>query len=270
MRILTMVFLAIGSLWVATASADEAHMVAKKMIEAHGGMEKWSQAPTVSFKHTMIAPQQPDDPWTSIDVTEQGSRRTYQDWPLDEATIVFDGKETWSTDWKRLNPPKFMVNMAYYFLNLPWITQDDGVVLGDFGEGKLPHDDKAYITIRMTFEAGVGDAPDDYYVIYIDPDTHLMRGCEYIVTYGAMLDLFNMPPDVKFLGPLVKVFDDYEKVDGLMVPMTYKTYTPNGQMYGDHSVENVSFKQPFDEARMKKPNNAVIDTSSNERKKAGS
>lgn len=35
------------------------------------------------------------------------------------------------------------------------------------------------------------------YVIYIDPKTNLMKRVEYIVTYGAMLDLFRLPPDVK-------------------------------------------------------------------------
>ena len=218
----------------------------------------------------MVAPYEPDDPWVSVETTQQGSRRTYQDWPLDEASIVYDGTSVWSVDWKRDNPPKFMVNLTYYFLNLPWLTQDDGVVLEGPGEGKLPKDDKTYITIRMTFEPGVGDTPDDYYLIFIDPDTYLMRGAEFIVTYGAMLDLFNMPEDVTFLGPMIKVFETYDTVDGLKIPTTYKTYTPDGTIYGDHTVEDISFTKVFDEARMKMPGGAVIDTSSHERGKSGS
>lgn len=255
-----------------TPQADEcimsaAQVTAMKMIDAHGGLDKWRSAPTMSFKQTMIAPQEPTDPWTSIEMTHQSSRRTYQDWPLDKATITSDGKKTWSEGWKRGNPPKFMVNLAYYFINLPWLTMDDGVVLEGPGEGKLLDDDKTYITLRMTFEAGVGDASDDYYVIFIDPDTYMMRGVEFIVTYGAMLDLFGMPEDVKQMGPLFKVFDDYKTVEGLKVSTRYKTFTPDGTLYGDHTVEQISFSKPFDEARMTMPEGALIDQSSNERKK---
>lgn len=120
----------------------------------------------------------------------------------------------------------------------------------------------------MTFEAGVGDASDDYYVIFIDPDTYMMRGAEFIVTYGAMLDLFGVPEDVTHLGPMFKIFEDYKTIDGLKVSTRYKTFTPDGTLYGDHTVEQISFSKPFDESRMKMPEGAVIDQSSNKRKKA--
>jgi len=224
-------------------------------------------APSVSFKHSMTAPSDPDDPWVSVEITEQGSRREYQEWPLDKAVIAFDGERVWSEGWKRLNPPKFMVNMAYYFVNLPWVTQDPGVNLIELGEGTLPNDDKTYATVRMTFDAGVGDASEDYYLLFIDKETGLLKGTEYIVTYGAMLDLMGAPEDATFLGPLTKVFDDHVDVAGLTVPTTYKTYAPNGMVYGEHTVENISFTRKFDPAIVEMPAGAVIDESSNERKK---
>jgi hypothetical protein len=252
------------------AGGGDAQDVAMEMIDAHGGMRAWKQAATMSFKNSFVAPYDPDDPWVSIETTQQGSRRSYQDWPLDNATVAYDGEQVWSVGWKRDNPPKFMVNMAYYFLNLPWLTQDDGVVLAGPGKGKLPNDDAIYTTIRMTFEAGVGDAPDDYYEIFIDPDTHLMRGVEYIVTYGAMLDLIGVPADVRFFGPLVKVFESYATVAGLKVPAKFNTYSMEGDVYGEHIVEDISFSKKFDEARMSMPDGAVIDSSSNKRQAPGS
>jgi hypothetical protein len=244
----------------------DAQSIALEMIKAHGGMDRWKAVTTVSFKNTMVAPWEPDDPWVSIEVTEQNSRRTYQDWPLDGATIVSDGKVTWSKDWKRGNPPKFMVNLSYYFLNLPWITQDPGVKLEGPGQGKLPGGDETYTTIRMTFEPGVGEASDDYYVIFIDPETKRMKAVEYIVTYGAMLDLFNVPEDQTFVGPLINVFDEYATVGGLAFPVKYTTYSPDGDVYGQHTVENLSLDKPFDETRMKMPDDAVVDNSSAKRK----
>jgi hypothetical protein len=249
--------------------ADEKTEVSEvvwKLIDAHGGMEKWRAAPTVSYEHKLVAPQEPDDPWLSHELTDQRTRREYQEWPLDEATICFDGDKTWSVNWQRLNPPKFMVNLSYYFLNLPWITQDPGVILDGPGTGKIPEDDTEYITVKMTFEAGTGESPDDYYVIYIDPETYRMKATEYIVTYGAMLDLFNAPPEMKFIGPLYHVYEDYVTVGGLVMPSKYRTYDPTGNVYGHHTVSNYAFDKPFDESKMKMPDGAKIDTSSNKRK----
>jgi len=245
-----------------SAAAED---VASQMIEAHGGLDAWRMKPTVSYKHTLVAPYEPDDPWVSVEVVDQRTRREYQDWPLDGSRIVSDGHEVWSVNWKRANPPKFMVNMAYYFINLPWLTQDDGVILEGPGEGTLPNDDKTYITLMMTFAAGTGDAPDDYYKIFIDPDTGLMKAAEYIVTYGAMLDLMQMPPEQTFMGPLTKVYDDYQTIDGLTVPSSYRTYGPDGNVYGEHKVENVSFSKKFDVSQLKKPAGAVVDKSSSRR-----
>lgn len=264
------VVLALATLSAGTALAGEAPAATRelvhKLIEAHGGMEKWAAAPTVSLEHKLVAPQQPDDPWISYDTTEQGLRRTYQDWTHDEAEIVYDGSKTWSVGWKRLNPPKFMVNMAYYFVCMPWILEDDGVILSEPGTGKLPDDDTEYKTITMTFEAGVGETPDDKYIVFIDPKTHLMKATRYWVTYGAMLDLMNMPPEVKALGPITHVYDEFQTVEGLTVPATYHTIGPAGRVMGEHWVTRVSFSEKFDESRMEMPHNAEVDKSSVERK----
>lgn len=237
-----------------------------KLIQAHGGMEKWAAAPTVSMEHKMVAPQSPDDPWVSYDTTEQGSRRTYQDWTRDEAQIAFDGSRTWSVGWKRLNPPKFMVNLAYYFACMPWILEDDGVILSEPGTGTLPDDDTVYQTVTMTFKPGVGETPDDKYIVFIDPQTHRMKATRFWVTYGALLDIMNMPPEVKALGPITHIYDELQTVEGLTVPAKYHTIGPAGRVMGEHWVTRVSFSKEFDESRMQMPHNAEIDQSSVHRK----
>lgn len=241
---------------------DVCHM----MIEAHGGMEKWASAPTVSLQHELTSPQDPDDVWRSIEVTEQGSRRSYQEWPLEEARIASDGKETWSLNWKRKNPPKFMVNLAYYFLNLPWITQDNGVNLNYEGLGRFPTAEKDYWKVRMTFDAGVGESPDDYYTIFVDPESHRMAATEFVVTYGAMLDLFQVPEEVTAIGPLYHVYDEFGRFDGLVVPTSYRTFFVNAErLYGNHTVSHISFTQSFDASRLQRPKGAIVDQSSNQR-----
>ena len=245
--------------------------LAERMIAAHGGMAKWKAAPTVSFTHIMFQPGLPEgnDPWwIHLETVEQGQRRTYQDWPLDNAQLVNDGKTVWTTNWNKDNPPRFMSGLTYYFLNLPWLTQDPGVILTGPGKGKLPDNDKEFLTLRMTYEGPAGDTPDDYYVIYIDPETYRMAGTEYVVTYATMLDLFKLPPEAKFLGPIYHVFDDFTTVDGLTLPSRYHTHGPDGKViYGEHTVLDISFEKPFDESRLEMPEGAVIDTSDPKKRK---
>jgi hypothetical protein len=245
--------------------------LAQKLIEAHGGMKAWNDATILHFEHKMVPPTSPgaeEDAWLSVETIEAGSRRVYQSWPLDDAVVVFDGEEVWSTGWKRANPPKFMVHLAYYFLCLPFLTQDPGVNLEYTGMGRFPTAEKDYHQLRVTFDAGIGDSPDDYYVIFVDPVNYQMRGTEFVVTYGPMLDLFHVPADVTFIGPLFKVYEEVGEFDGLVMPVRYKTFTPDGTMYGDHWVSDYRFRGEFDDMLMKKPTDAVVDTSTNERKAA--
>lgn len=243
-----------------TASASSGEAAVKKMIKAHGGFEKWANAPAVQFTHILSVPGDPDV-WESIETIEQGRRRAYLDWPRDEAFMAYDGERTWSTNWKRLNPPSFMIHVAYYFLNLPWLTQDDGVILSEVGKGKLPDDDREYLTVKMTFKPGVGITPDDYYTIYIDPKTNRMKATEFVVTHAAMLDIFNVPPEVTAIGPLYHVYEDYGTFDGLVIPTKYTTYRPDGKKYGNHIVKDISFDVKFDTSKLEMPADAVIDTS---------
>ena len=77
----------------------------------------------------------------------------------------------------------------------------------------------------------------------------------------GVLDLFQAPPDARFIGPLVHVYEQYETFDGLVIPTKYSTYAPDGQIYGRHTVKDVSFTVPFDASKVVMPDNAVVDTS---------
>jgi hypothetical protein len=108
----------------------------------------------------------------------------------------------------------------------------------------------------VTYEAGVGDTPDDYYVLYIDPDSHRLKGCEYIVTYAEIL-----PPDMKQTPPHVLVFDEFETVEGLLVPVRYTIYETDQSVYATCDIRDWSFSEAFDPAWMEMPADAIIDTS---------
>ncbi len=239
----------------ARADSGAARGIVQKMIEAHGGMKRWREAPTVTFEDTWFPPGS-DERTTSRVVVEQGPRRAYLDFPESGAKITWDGQRAWSVDWEQPAPPRFIALLSYYFFNLPWLTQDPGVVLGEPETATLWDDPTAYVKIRMSFEAGVGDTPDDYYDLYIHPETHRLHACGYIVTYDEIL-----PEGVESTPEHILVYDAWETVEGLLVPTAISIYEEDKTPYYGATVADWSFRQDFDRSRLDMPENAVVDRS---------
>ena len=250
--------------------------VIDKMIEAHGGMKIWQGAKSVSFDNIFFNPsaeqmEWPSPWWVSHEVIDPRTRQAYHDWPLDGAQLSYDGKQVWTVNWAQTNPPKMQALFFYYFIGLPWLTQDPNVKLSKTGKGMLPGFEKEFITVTMTFKEkpAVGKTDKDSFKFYIDPDTHLLQGYEYVMGFGAMLDAMGMP-DGQLMGPMLRIHDKFTKVNGLTLPAEMHTMAPDGSMtYGHHIINNYSLSKPFDQKRMKKPYNAVVDNSSAMRKMSG-
>jgi hypothetical protein len=229
--------------------------VVGRMIEAHGGLDKWQNAPTVSFTDELV-PAGASAGLKGTTTVEQGQRRAYIEYPDMNMRMAWDGDKAWGENWAVPYPPRFLALLNYYFLNLPWLALDTGVVLGPPETRTLWEDPVEYIAIRMEFEPGVGDTPEDYYVLYIHPENHLLKGCEYVVTYNALL-----PEGVKSSPPHILVFDRYQTVEGLVVPVHYTIYEVDHGEYARCGVEGWSFSRPFDPEMVKMPPGAVVDTS---------
>ena len=231
------------------------------MVEAHGDLERWRSARTVSFTRRTVFAANPDAPWLLQETIEQGSRRLYQHWPLDDVQLASDGETVWTVGWRLPFPPRFVAQIGFYFLNLPWITQDDGVILGEVGQGTPPGSETAHLTVPMSFAEGIGDTPLDRYVLFIDPETSRLAAVEYHVSYGAMLDAAFLPPAIRTMGPFVHVNEEFARVDGFVVPVAYSVYSGTGARSMTGEVSNWSFTKGFDATRLEPPADAVIDTS---------
>lgn len=246
------------ALWTAPMRASESSVAGEEvidsMIAAHGGLEAWRTKPTVSFTDWFGRPGSEATP-SRVSV-EQSRRRAYIDFPGTEMRLAWDGDQAWSENWQAPYPPRFLALLNYYFLNLPWMARDPGVVLAEPGTAMLWDDPKEYLTVRMTFDAGVGDTPDDYYVLYVDSESHRLKATEYAVTYQALL-----PEGVEAGNPHILVYDEWIEVDGLLVPARYTIYELDQKVFGTCKIEDWSFTEPFDEARMTMPEGAVVDES---------
>lgn len=240
--------------------------VIERMVEAHGGIERWRSAAAISYDNYFFNPFWEQSGWNrpfwqSHEVIEQKTRRVHQYWPLLDARIGYDGTDVWSENYRLGNPAKFQVHFFYYFVNLPWITQDPNVTLGEPGIGRLPGLEKDFVTVELGFtdKPSVGKNERDGFRLYIDPDTHLLRGYEYWVAWGPMLDMMNVPAGEVF-GPMVRVHTNFANVGGLVVPSEFGTYMPGGDRpVGHHMINNYRLERTFDESATTLPPGGIVD-----------
>jgi hypothetical protein len=244
------------------------------MLQAHGGMERWRAARTLRYDNVFFNAGDPDRPWwVSRETFDLSTRHAYQDWPLDGASLAHDGRQVWSVNWRQSNPPKFMALFFYYFVNLPWLTQDPAARIGPAGPAKLPNFDGAVDTVRVTWGPPypAGRTARDYFVLYVERGSGLLRGYQYGIGYGAMLDLMGLPPKQELFGPMLRFHVSFTTVGGLTFPAQMRTSNLRGSsVYGQHALFNYALGDPFDQARLSPPAGAVVDRSSATRQPAGS
>ena len=244
--------------------------VVERMLAAHGGLVRWRNAPTIRYHNLFFnSAQAENNPWwVARETIDQRTRRAYHQWPLDHALLAHDGQRVWTVGWRQANYPNFMALFFYYFVNLPWITQDSNVRLGPAGPAPLPGQAGTYDTVRVTFGPPhlMGRSEHDYFVLYVDRETGLLRAYQYGIGYGAMLDLMRVPADATVSGPVLRFHDEFTTVDGLVFPLRmHTTNLTASRTYGYHAIVNYSLTDAWDESRMTMPPNAVVDTSRAER-----
>ena len=76
------------------------------------------------------------------------------------------------------------------------------------------------------------------------------------MTYRALL-----PDSVDAMPENILVYDEFTKVDGLLVPASYTIYSREHQPLAMCRIRDWAFNRPFDEKKMAMPDSAVIDES---------
>jgi len=123
------------------------------------------------------------------------------------------------------------------FFSLPFKLTDPGTNWELVDSLKI--DSTSYATAKLTFGEDVGDAPDDWYVIYQQPQTGLLQAAAYIVTLGKTIEKAEE-------NPHAIVYQDYKKVDGIWVASRWTFHNWDkengiGEQLGDASIRNIKF-----------------------------
>lgn len=181
--------------------------IISKVFDAHGGIDAWKKMQTLKF--TMAK-----ESGIETTTTDLYSRYSLIDMP--KHTIGFDGNDVWlhskdTTSYK--GKPKFYYNLMFYFYAMPFILADDGIIYEDVDP--LVFEGKSYPGIKISYESGVGESPEDEYILYYDAETNQMKWLGYTVTY------FSKEKSKEF--HFIK-YTEWQDIHGLQLPKTLTWY----------------------------------------------
>lgn len=178
-----------------------------KVFDAHGTLEAWKQMRTLEFSIEKTE---------GYEITTTDLKERYSLVEMPKHTIGFDGESVWIKG-KDKTPyegnPKFYYNLMFYFYAMPFVLADDGITYTE--AEPLTFEGKTYPGIKISYEAGVGESPDDEYVLYYDKDTYKMVWLAYTVTY------FSNEKSKEW--HYIK-YNEWQDVEGLMMPKTLTWY----------------------------------------------
>ena len=211
-----------------------------KLFEAHGGFEKWASMKQLSYVKR-----------GESTITNLVNRKIRLE--SEKQTIGFDGEKVWiAPDTVDASRARFYHNLYFYFYAMPFVVGDPGA----FYEDVEPKEIKGitYSGIKITYGEGVGDSPDDFYIIWYDPETYKMEWLMYTVTYRSGEANENYR--------LIK-YDQWAEVEGLMLPTAIQWHEYKDEVAGDMSneviFENIKLSQEApSEDIFEMPENAQI------------
>jgi hypothetical protein len=244
-----------------TSKAAEPREIIEKMVEAMGGRQRLHELQNVEYTYTyhVLSENKKDVSLEryvfdgELSWAKYSTREMYA-FPDMSGEIVqgFDGKKSWmlrdgvaihNSDPQIYKLADFTRKTNYYWFTMMFKLLDPGIIYESQGTKKIGEND--YDVVRISFDAGVGDAQDTY-LLYVNKETHLVDHFLFTVMDFGMAEPFWT--DVS-----------YEEIDGVKIP-TKRRYVAagwDGNARDDNWVEatctNIKFKNDFDRSLFSEP-----------------
>lgn len=239
-------------------NASPAGTVVWNAMEAHGGLANWySKGPIAfHFDYKPLDGSTQRNTYQTVDMWSNTARHQHFDDRSQE--FGWDGSKAWT---KTTDSTAFAYNTRfwaltpYYFLAQPFVLDGEGVILEQLEDKNFK--DKDYDVIKVSFEDGTGDAPDDYYVLYFGKEDHQLGVIRYIVSYPGYFEKGKHLPE-KFME-----LQGTTTVDGIILSTGYHTHwLLEDETPGDHittiTVDNISFEPSTKKEYLAVPQGAEI------------
>ena len=104
----------------------------------------------------------------------------------DESVLVFDGQSTWV--WpanSTVKDPRYNLTTWPFLVTLPMRLHSAGATLSEPTTRKWAGMD--YDTLTLSFSPNAGDRSNDWFVVYADKESHLVKAVGYVITSGRSL-----------------------------------------------------------------------------------
>lgn len=253
----------------AVAQQPDAQTILEDMAKAHGGREAWLAAPAIRLSLVMhlssLGPNEErtwSDSWRYYVTTiDPDTSRTYVDVPhegLDGFEAGFDGKQLWQTSYSfdpSFQDGAMMLSWYHYgMIALPFLAAAEGSDARYLGTESLAGDDVAYHVVQVSYGAVDWDGDFD---LFIDQATGRLKawrqGAMTPPLPGDPLPGLPVPP-----AKILRVVDEYQTVSGFILPRTYVSYSPAGDLGGVHMVLDAQVIASFEEAAASPPDGARV------------
>ena len=239
-------------------NSSEAGKVIWNAMEAHGGLDTWYANGPISFRFnyqplngkTARDSYQTVDTWSNKSLHTSATDSTAKfGWTGEQAWVNAKDSTAFAYD------TKFWALTPLWFVGHPFVLSGEGVNLALLEPTTFK--EKDYNVVKVTFDAETGDAPDDYYILYVNKESNKLAVMRYIVSYPQYFKDGGHAPEkfTEFVGEQV--------VDGITMPGGFKTYwTVKDNQPGDYITKidftDVSFEKELSKDFFDAPEGAKI------------
>jgi hypothetical protein len=237
---------------------SEAGKIVWSAMEAHGGLAKWYANGPISFRFnyqplngkTARDSYQTVDTWSNRAVhTSMTDSTAHFGWTGEKAWVKAKDSTAFAYD------TKFWALTPIYFYAQPFVLNGEGVNLELLPE--TTYKEQLQDVVKVTFDAGTGDAPDDYYILYFKKKSHKLAAIRYIVSYPEYFKDGGHAPE-KFMEVIGE-----NTIDGIVLPTSYKTHwltedEQPGEYITQIDISDVSFEAALPKDFFEAPVDAKI------------
>ena len=225
---------------------------AKNIEEAHN-IEEFKKHKAVSFN---IVLSFGDNNQMNAKITSLTNSSKIRIDKKDGTLLIYNGKDAYicpaNADDKGA---RFDMFTWQYFFFLPFKLTDPGTRWQEMGPQKT--EGTIFNTGKLTFNSNTGDTPNDWYIVYQDPESGFLHAAAYIVTFGS-------DKEKAAQNPHAIVYKDYKVVNGVPFATTWEFHRWSkengiGDKIGEAKISDIVLFPGKDNLFEKPENSKVIE-----------